>query len=154
MDISSTSYLNSYVNAAQSSNTKNSADSIADKAKNLSSTSSKEDLKEAVKSFEGYFLEQVLKKEKENIDSLSDDDGDLTTNQLEDFYMDQTISKVASEMVDKNFSSLTDDLTESMARTYHISDTEESSSDSGKSSSDVKATAASNSVQTSSAAEN
>jgi Rod binding domain-containing protein len=127
MDISSTPYLNSYVNAAQSSNSKNSADSISDKAKNLSSASSKEDLKEAVKSFEGYFLEQILKKEKENIDLINGDDGDLTTNQLEDFYMDQTISKVSSEMVDKNFGSLTDEFTDSLARTYHISDSKDSS---------------------------
>ncbi len=127
MDISSTPYLNSYVNAAQSSNSKNSADSISDKAKNLSSASSKEDLKDAVKSFEGYFLEQILKKEKENIDLINGDDGDLTTNQLEDFYMDQTISKVSSEMVDKNFGSLTDEFTDSLARTYHISDSKDSS---------------------------
>lgn len=127
MDISSTPYLKSYVNAAQSSNSKNSADSISDKAKNLSSASSKEDLKEAVKSFEGYFLEQILKKEKENIDLINGDDGDLTTNQLEDFYMDQTISKVSSEMVDKNFGSLTDEFTDSLARTYHISDSKDSS---------------------------
>lgn len=127
MDISSTPYLNSYVNAAQSSNSKNSADPISDKAKNLSSASSKEDLKDAVKSFEGYFLEQILKKEKENIDLINGDDGDLTTNQLEDFYMDQTISKVSSEMVDKNFGSLTDEFTDSLARTYHISDSKDSS---------------------------
>ena len=127
MDITSTPYLNSYVNAAQSSNSKNSADSISDKAKNLSSASSKEDLKDAVKSFEGYFLEQILKKEKENIDLINGDDGDLTTNQLEDFYMDQTISKVSSEMVDKNFGSLTDEFTDSLARTYHISDSKDSS---------------------------
>ena len=127
MDISSTPYLNSYVNAAQSSNSKNSADSISDKAKNLSSASSKEDLKDAVKSFEGYFLEQILKKEKENIDLINGDDGDLTTNQLEDFYMEQTISKVSSEMVDKNFGSLTDEFTDSLARTYHISDSKDSS---------------------------
>lgn len=127
MDISSTPYLNSYVNAAQSSNSKNSADSISDKAKNLSSATSKEDLKDAVKSFEGYFLEQILKKEKENIDLINGDDGDLTTNQLEDFYMDQTISKVSSEMVDKNFGSLTDEFTDSLARTYHISDSKDSS---------------------------
>lgn len=105
----------------------NSADSISDKAKNLSSASSKEDLKDAVKSFEGYFLEQILKKEKENIDLINGDDGDLTTNQLEDFYMDQTISKVSSEMVDKNFGSLTDEFTDSLARTYHISDSKDSS---------------------------
>lgn len=122
MDSISSSYLNNISSQAFTTSTKNNADSIVDSAKNLSKSSSKEDLRNAVKSFEGYFLEQVIKKEKENIDMINDDDKDLTTSQLEDFYMDQTITKVASEMVDKNFDSMTDEFVESMSRTYHISD--------------------------------
>lgn len=124
MDSISTSYLNSLTNIADTQNTKNSADSITSSAKKLSSSSSKEDLTDAVKSFESYFLEQVIKKEKENLELLKGDDDseDLATSQLKDYYLDQTISKVSSEMVDKNFGTLTDSFVQSLSRTYHISD--------------------------------
>lgn len=71
MDISSDYNITSYLDQL-TENTK-SADrtsKVQSGLSNLSSTSTKEELEEAAKTFEAYFVEQLLKEEKKSIEAM------------------------------------------------------------------------------------
>ena len=111
-----TNYLNTqYTNATNSAAATSSLDKI-------DSTSTKEDLEEAVKSFETYFVEKMLKDVQENMKS---DDEDGIMGQYTDFYMDSTLQTLAGEIVDSCGGNLTDTLVSQMARNYGIDISEE-----------------------------
>ena len=121
-----TSYLNSL--ASQASNLKNSqqASDVEKTASGISKNSSKEELTNAAKSFESYFVEQVIKEIKKSTDDMNDnDDSDTYAKQVSDMYMDTTIQTIASEIVDNYGDSFTDDMVANMQAQYGITDTSE-----------------------------
>lgn len=121
-----TSYLNSLT--SQASNLKNSqqASDVEKAASGLSKNSSKEELTNAVKTFESYFVEQVMKEIKKSTDDLnSDDDSDTYAKQVSDMNMDYTIQTIASEIVDKYGDRFTDEMVSNMEAQYGITDTSE-----------------------------
>lgn len=105
-----------------------SGDNLTSKASGLSSSSTKAELEDAAKSFEAYFVEQILKEMKESVDSTNSDE-DSTVSQYTDFYMDSTLQSLAEELVDEFGGNFTDSMVEQMARNYgiDISETETNS---------------------------
>ena len=72
--------------------------------------------KQAIKDFESYFVEQILKNVKE---SLKDDENSSNA-QLTDFFMEQVGEQLADQLVDQAGNRLTQTLYEQMCRNYNI----------------------------------
>ena len=122
-----TSYLNSLT--SQASNLKNSqqASDVEKAAAGISKNSSKEELTNAAKTFESYFVEQVIKEIKKTNDELKDDeDSDAYAQQVSDMYMDTTIQTLASDIVDNYGDRFTEDMVKNMQAQYGITDTDKS----------------------------
>ena len=120
--ISGISGLTDYY-SLQSENTKaaENAEKVTGKVGGISKDSSREEVKEAVRSFESYFLEQVIKQQKESVKAFSDnDDKDLYASQIEDMYSDRAIQQIAESMVKQNFEGVTDKFTDQIMRNYGI----------------------------------
>lgn len=131
MDVSGlSSYLDTqYANASSSVSANSATSSIS----SISSDSSEEEITEAVKSFESYFVEQVIKQVKESFLDEESEDEDGTMSMYKDYFMDSAISEVASELVDEIGESTTDDFVQQIMRNYGITatiDTEEEEVDS------------------------
>lgn len=110
------SYLNTTAsNALSSANSSSASNALG----GLSSESTKEELTEAVKSFESYMVEQVVKTVRDSIKS-EDEDEDEALSQYTDYYMDATIAQLSETMVDEYGSRMTDDLVAQMKRNYGI----------------------------------
>ena len=93
------------------------ADSLSKNLNNISVNSTEEELKGAIKDFESYFVEQLLKEVK---DSLKSDDKDSTMSQYQDYFMDATIEQMADKLVNECGETLTQQLYEQMKRNYNI----------------------------------
>lgn len=118
--ISGISGLSDYY-SLQSENSKaaENAEKVTGKVSGLSKDSSREEVKEAVRSFESYFLEQVIKQQKESVKAFSDDEEkDLYASQIEDMYSEQAIQKIAESMVKQNFEGMTEKFTDQIMRNY------------------------------------
>ncbi|MDD6428894.1 MAG: hypothetical protein PUF90_05425 [Lachnospiraceae bacterium] len=121
-DITS-SYLNAASQQAMGLYDSDKTGSITRKASSLSRNSSTSDLKSAMKSFETYFVEQVIKEVKKSNDALKpDDDTDGWAGQMSDMYMDSAISSVAEQIVDNYGDSFTDQMVDHMKLEYGITD--------------------------------
>ena len=121
--------MNQYLTQAENSSGSTQAASVSDSLSGISSSSSKEDLTDAVKSFESYFVEQMLKQFKDSIESINEDEDDSASSYV-DMYFDSAISEVADTIVDQYGDRLTDTFVEQMSRTYNISDTSDSDTES------------------------
>ncbi len=88
----------------------------------ITETSSEEEITEAVKSFETYLMEQVLKEMKDSL-VPEDEDEDSTISMYKDFFMDSAYNKVASQLVDQVGENITDDFVEQIMRNYGITGT-------------------------------
>lgn len=97
-----------------------SANSLQHSLKNISADSSEEELKSAIKDFESYFVEQMLKEVKKNIKINKDEEEDSTMSQYKDLFMDRGIEMVADQLVDEFGGNLTQQLYEQMKRNYGI----------------------------------
>lgn len=119
------SYLDTLTQQAQNASDARKTGDITKQASSLGKGSSTEDLTNAVKSFESYFVEQVIKEFKNTNDMLSDDeDTDGWAGQMSDMYMDSTISSLASDIVDRYGDDYTDELVENLKLNYGITDTD------------------------------
>ena len=99
------------------------ADKVTGKVGGISKDSSREEVKDAVRSFESYFLEQVIKQQKESVKAFSDDEEkDIYASQIEDMYSEQAVQKIAESMVKQNFEGMTDKFTDQIMRNYGIED--------------------------------
>lgn len=130
MDISSDYNITSYLDQL-TENTK-SADrtsKVQSGLSNLSSTSTKEELEEAAKTFEAYFVEQLLKEEKKSIEAMRTNQEGSTASQYKDLYMDTVIQDISAQIVDKYGSRFTDSMVEQMMRSYGISESTESNAE-------------------------
>lgn len=109
------SMYNYLTQTAQNANKSASAGAVNNKIGNINENSSEEEMKQAIKDFESYFVEQILKNVRE---SLKDDDS--SNAQLTDFFMEQVGQDIADQMVDQTGNRLTQTLYEQMCRNYNI----------------------------------
>lgn len=122
-----TSYLNSLTSQASSLKNSQQASDVEKAASGISKSSSKEELTNAAKTFESYFVEQVIKEVKKTNDELKgDDDTDAYAQQVSDMYMDTTIQTLASDIVDDYGDRFTEDMVKNMQAQYGITDTDRS----------------------------
>lgn len=120
-----TAYLDQ-IRENQSSSEK--AQSVSDSLTGLSSTSSREDLEKAAKTFESYFVEQIIKEQKKINDALSSEEKDSTISQYTDLYMDSTIQDLSDTIVDQYGGTFTDTMVDQMMANYGIRDSGEKTS--------------------------
>lgn len=127
MDVTGMStYLQAqYDNTASSASASKASSSIS----GISENSSRQEIEDAVKEFEAYFMEQVIKQVKESMTS-ADEDEDSTMSQYKDLYMDTAISEISSQLVDQIGGTITDDFVDQIMRNYGISDDETDASSS------------------------
>ena len=117
MSISINDSMYSYLTqTAQNANRTASAGAVNSAASGINENSSEEEMKQAIKDFESYFVEQILKNVQE---SLKDDD-ESSNAQLTDFFMGQVSEKLADQMVDQVGDRMTQTLYEQMCRNYNI----------------------------------
>ncbi|RKM59855.1 hypothetical protein D6855_08705 [Butyrivibrio sp. CB08] len=81
---------------------------------------SDDELWQACKSFESYFLEQVFKEMQKSVDALKSDEGDKSTQTLVDYFKDQTLQEICSTSVDTQSNGFAQMLYENLRRTYNI----------------------------------
>ncbi|MBQ1473083.1 MAG: hypothetical protein II785_01025 [Lachnospiraceae bacterium] len=94
----------------------------------LSNQPTEEELTDAVKSFESYFVEQMLKEMKKSVDAINGDkDKDPFVSSTVDYFMDSTIQTLAAQMVEDYGSSFTDTMVEQLKRNYNIPETKSTS---------------------------
>lgn len=109
-------YINNLTNTANNRSNANKIDKLNASAGNLSATSTKEEITDAVKSFEQYFVEQMLKQMQESAKVFSEDEED----QLTSYYMDFAVSEVAKQMVDQYGGRITEDFVAQIQRNYGV----------------------------------
>lgn len=78
-----------------------------------------EELMDACKQFESYFLEQVFKEMEKTI-IKADEDESSSTSQLEDYFKDEAIKEMAEQSTDQNSLGLAQMLYEQMKRNYDV----------------------------------
>ena len=93
-----------------------SADSVSGSISGINENSSEEEMKQAIKDFESYFVEQVLKNVKKSV--MGDEES--SNDQLTSFYMDSVTEKMADQIVDSVGNRMTQTLYEQMCRNYNI----------------------------------
>lgn len=87
----------------------------------ISKDSSREEITKAVKDFETYMLEKVMKEMKKTMTMEQEEDN--TMGMYKDLYLDQAITEIASQLVDDLGGSVTDDFVDQIMRNYGITGT-------------------------------
>lgn len=82
------------------------------------SNASDEELMDACKQFESYFLEQMFKEMQKTIPK--GDDSDTSTSNLVDYFKDSAVQELAEQSTDTNGLGLAQTLFEQMKRNYDI----------------------------------
>lgn len=111
-NIYGSSYLNMQSGSVSSSN-------LERNVSGLSSKSSEEDITKAVKSFESYFVEQVIKEMKKSVET---DDKSDSVSMVKDLYTDNLIQNISSKIVDQIGNRYTKTLVDQVKRNYGIED--------------------------------
>ena len=124
---------------AQNARNSASAGSVNNAVNGINENSSEEEMKQAIKDFESYFVEQILK----NVQESLKDDEDSANAQLTEFFMGQVGEQLADQIVDQVGSRMTQTLYEQMCRNYHIPRAEETAAET----TDAAAIAATGAVQ-------
>ena len=107
-------YANTYANATNAA-----LDALKSKVNSADYSSATDDeLMEACKEFEAYFLEQIFKGMEKTIMYADEDSG--STNQLMDYYKDQSIQEIAKTATDTQGTGLAQILYEQMKRNYNL----------------------------------
>ncbi len=112
-------YLENAINQNKIDRQQTEAGNAKKAAEGLSAESTREEMTEAAKSFEAYFVEQLLKEVKDSV-KIFGDDADMTTTMTSDYYLDATISTLAKELVDEYGDSFTEDMVDQMMRNYGV----------------------------------
>ena len=82
------------------------------------SNATDDELMDACKQFESYFLEQMFKEMQKTIPNNGDTDS--STSNLVDYFKDSTIQELAAESTDNNSLGLAQMLYEQMTRNYNL----------------------------------
>ena len=85
-----------------------------------------DELMDACKQFEAYFLEQMFKEMMKTIPES--DETSSSNSQLMDYYKDEMVQQIASDSTEQNSLGLAQMLYEQMKRNYNIQDTDDKSS--------------------------
>ena len=117
MDIGSISSMYNDIYASASNQT---ASKVENQLGKDYSAATDDELMDACKQFEAYFLEQVFKEMVKTIPESDSSTG--STGSLVDYYKDQMIQNIASETTEQNSLGLAQMLYEQMKRNYGISD--------------------------------
>lgn len=117
MDISN---ITSMYNDIYASASNQSAGKLENELNTDYSTASTDELMDACKQFEAYFLEQMFKEMMKTIPE-SEGTSSSTTNML-DYYKDQMIQEIASDSTEQNSLGLAQMLYEQMKRNYGITE--------------------------------
>lgn len=117
MDISNISAYTDYVKTQNSTAAKlNSSIESTDY-----STQNEEELLDACKEFEAYFLEQVFKEMEKTVDAFKDENSASNySNSMVDFFKGQTIQSLAEQSTKSQGMGLAQSLFEQMKRNYGI----------------------------------
>ena len=115
MDISSITSMYSDIYADASNQT---ASKLENQLKTDYSQANDDELMDACKQFEAYFLEQMFKEMMDTIPESESTSG--STSSMVDFYKDQMIQNIASESVEQNSLGLAQMLYEQMKRNYDL----------------------------------
>lgn len=115
MDISSISSMYNEIYTSASNQTASKLESNLDKDY---STATDDELMDACKQFEAYFLEQVFKEMMKTIPESDSSSG--STASLVDYYKDQMIQNIAADSTEQNSLGLAQTLYEQMKRNYGL----------------------------------
>lgn len=113
---------------AQNAKNSASADTVNGAISGIGANSSEEEMKQAIKDFESYFVEQILK----NVQESLKDDEDSSNAQLTEYFMGQVNETLADKIVEQTGSRLTQTLYEQMCRNYNIPQAQETAADTGE----------------------
>lgn len=121
MSISVNDSMYSYVTqTAQNANNSAAAGSISSSLQGISENSTEAEMKDAIRDFESYFIEQLLKEVEESMTS----DEDSSNSQLTEYFMGQVNEQIADKLLDQTGERLTQTLYEQMCRNYNITPAE------------------------------
>lgn len=113
MDISN--YYKDYVTSAASQAT---GSALSDSIKRSDyANATDEQMMDACKQFESYFLEQVMKK---MMDTVSTEEDSVMNNQLVSYFMDSTMTELCKEATEQKTLGLAQVLYEQMKRNYGV----------------------------------
>lgn len=112
--------MNTYLQSQYANAAKQAAEETTKSIGKITADSSKEEVTEAVKSFETYMMEQVLKQMKESFVDEDEEEEDNSISMYKDFFMDSMYNKVASQIVDQVGENITEDFVEQIMRNYGI----------------------------------
>lgn len=111
------SMYNSYLSqTAGSANASASAGAVQGKLGGIDENSTEAEMKQAIKDFESYFVEQILKNAWESLKS----DDDSAYSQMTDYFMGTVGEQLSDKIVDQVGGRLTQTLYEQMCRNYSI----------------------------------
>ena len=97
-----------------------SATALQQKGQSISSTSSKDELWEACKSFEAYFLEQMFKEMQKSVDAWKPETENSANSTLVDYFKNQTLQDICATSAETQSNGFAQMLYENMRRTYNI----------------------------------
>lgn len=119
---------NYLMQTAQNAKNSASAGAVNGAISGIGENSSEEEMKQAIKDFESYFVEQILK----NVQESLKDDEDSSNAQLTEYFMGQVNETLADKIVEQTGSRLTQTLYEQMCRNYNIPQAQETAADTGE----------------------
>jgi len=109
--------ITNYTNYLTSTNTTSNA-SVQRAVDKDYTSSTEEELMDACKEFEAYFIEQVMKEVTKTVNLTGVEDS--TTSQLTDYYLDEVMSGIAEQISDTGKMGLAQQIFEQMKRNYDI----------------------------------
>ncbi len=98
----------------------NKAETLQSKLANGSAVADEEELKEACKEFEAYFMEQVFNSMMETTKVFSDDEDDGYATKMVDYFKDFAVQELCDNVTDGDGLGLANILYEQMKRNYGI----------------------------------
>ena len=101
---------------AGNANASASAGAVSGKLGGIDENSTETEMKQAIKDFESYFVEQILKNVRESLKS----DDESSYGQMTDYFMGTVGEQLADQIVDQVGGRLTQTLYEQMCRNYAI----------------------------------
>lgn len=118
MDIGGVGSVYADYMTSQASNSK--AETLQNKLTNGSAVTDEEELKEACKEFESYFVEQVFNAMMETTKVFSDDKEDGYATKMVDYFKDFAVQELCDNVTDGDGLGLANILYEQMKRNYGI----------------------------------
>ena len=108
-----------------------SAAALQRKLENTSAKSTDDELWQACKGFEAYFMEQIFKEMQKSVDALKSEDQDKSTSTLVDYFKNQTLQEICADSVDTQSNGFAQMLYENLKRNYDIPTAPEALQDQG-----------------------